>query len=279
MGQAGVASAIGAEALLWNPALIARARREVSLNTVSGVELPQSDLGVAFVYPIRGALTVAFSWRYLNNGEQEAAQDPDHPTGTFVTTSSTYGATFAAPFGNRWAAGVALKALRINFNCTGTCPNEPDNPPLAGAVDIGGQFRATTDSLITIGASLRNLGPPLQYRDSPQADPLPARLEVGVEIAPRLTQFPTVRVRGDVDIVTRISGGGGPGFRFGGEVSWLERYHGRAGFVLDGPYGTGPSVGAGGSFARWRIDFAQFLSDLSEASGAKPTYLSFRYVF
>jgi hypothetical protein len=141
------------------------------------------------------------------------------------------------------------------------------------------QYILTKDSLITIGAAVRNVGLPLQFNDSPQADPLPSRIAVGAEFAPKLSQYPTVRVRGGTEVVARPSGVGGLGLRVGGEVSWLERYHGRAGYALNGATGSGPTVGAGASFARWRIDFAQFFSDNAAESGSKPTYLSFRYLF
>src|SRR6478736_710469 len=49
MGQTAAATATGAEALWWNPALVSRGPRELSLGFVSNVQLPESDLSLAFV--------------------------------------------------------------------------------------------------------------------------------------------------------------------------------------------------------------------------------------
>jgi len=278
MGQAAAASASGSEALWWNPAGIARTPREVSLGFVSNVLLPKSDLSLAFVYPIPGVMSVALSLRYLNTGEQEATVDPNGQVGTFVNRDNVVTATFAAPFGDRLAVGINLKVLTVSFDCTGQCSTAPGKP-LTGALDVGGRYVVTKDSSLSLGLSVRNVGLPLQINDSPQADPLPGRADVGIEFAPRLPQYPDVRLRVAADVVTRLSGEGAPGYRIGGELSWLGQYHGRVGYVVDGPTGSGPSFGAGVSRGRWRADFAQFVSDVSAESGQKPTYFTLRYVF
>ena len=55
----------------------------------------------------------------------------------------------------------------------------------------------------------------------------------------------------------------------------------RAGrLCVNGPTGSGPTFGVGRRrTARWRVDFAQFVSDFDTGVGDKPTYLSLRYVF
>jgi hypothetical protein len=78
--------------------------------------------------------------------------------------------------------------------------------------------------------------------------------------------------------VSYVSGGTSPGFRVGGEFSWLERYEARAGYVASGPTGSGPTFGFGISTGRLQIDIAQMLSDLA-LSGSTPTFLTLRYRF
>ena len=120
-----------------------------------------------------------------------------------------------------------------------------------------------------IGATIRNVGLPLQINDSPQADALPSRADVGIQFTPRMPAYPNLGVHVDADVVTRLTGVGGPGVRVGGELSWARMYHARAGYVINnGPSGSsGPTIGAGASVARWRLDFAQFLSDLGTGAG------------
>jgi hypothetical protein len=279
LGTAVVASATGGEAVWWNPALIARSPREIVTGIVSGVQPTEGDLSAVGVYTIPHVLSVALAFRYVNYGKQEATFDPFGGTGAFVNTTYIVSTTFAAPFGNRFSVGTTLKLLRVNFDCTGSCPNQPQNDPLTGAVDIGAQFIARRDSVLTFGAALRNVGSKIQFNDSPQADPLPGRLDVGFEFAPRLQQYPGLGIRASASVVSRIVSDSGPGFRFGTEVSWMNQYFGRVGYVKSGPAGSGPSIGAGLARGRWRIDFAEFLSDISASVGARPTYISLRYLF
>jgi hypothetical protein len=158
-------------------------------------------------------------------------------------------------------------------------PNSPPGKPVSGGVDVGGQYIVTKDSLIVIGAVVRNLGIPLQINDAPQADPLPSRVDAGLQFKPRLKDYPDVGIRIATDAVSRLSGDGGFGYRFGGELSWMNLYHARVGYIVNGETGSGPTFGVGASYARWRIDFAQFSSDIASGTGQKPTFLSVRYVF
>lgn len=280
LGQAVVASARGSEAIWWNPALVARSSREFSINSVSGMPPAETDLSITALYSLPHVMTVGLTARYFNYGPLPASELTDtSQTGSFVAPAYVIAATFAAPFGNRLAVGTTVKLLTLPFDCTGTCPNRPQSSPVTGAVDIGVQYIGTKDSLFTIGAAVRTVGLPLQFNDAPQADELPGRIDIGVEIAPKFANYPGLSVRGSASVVTRVFENSGPGFRAGVEASWLNQVFGRAGYVKDGPTGSGPSIGGGIARGRWHLDFAQFLSETSSAVGLKPTYVSLRYSF
>lgn len=278
MGQAAVATVMGSEALYWNPAGVARSSRELSFGFVTNVPLPVSDLSVGFVLPVPRVITFALSVRYFNYGLQPSVDSLGNERGSFYPWSTTLTATFAAPFGDRLNVGVNLKAIGFGFSCTGIC-DLPAGTPLTGAIDAGAQYSVRKDSLILLGLAVRNLGLPLQFNDSPQADPLPGRIDAGIAILTKPAQSPGVRLLVAADAVTRLNGEGGVGFRVGGEASWLSQYFGRLGYVVEGPNGSGPSFGVGVARGRWRADFAQFLSDAGGIGGTKPTYLTLRYVF
>jgi hypothetical protein len=281
MGQAAVASAVGGDGLWWNPAVIARGPREASLDigrtfaTTDG----GADAGGGIIFPVRGVGAFGLSVRYVNEGQSAATDSSGNQVGTFSNVATIVAGTFAAPFGDRFAAGLTLKLLQLAYPCTGVC-NTPTTPPRAGALDLGGQYLVRKDSLVTLGAAVRSLGPKLQVNDSPQADPLPSRFDAGVMIAPRFAALPPeARVRLTADVVTRIAAGGGPGYRFGGEISWLERIQVRAGYVVNGPTGSGPTLGLGFATGRLQIDFAQARTDFGSDTGTQPTFLSLRYAF
>lgn len=276
MGQAVVASATGSEALWWNPALVARGPREVGLNLVSGQLTGSTDVSVATVWPVRNAFSIGLSVRYISDGQSQGVQD-DIETGSFVPSTRMLGATFSAPFGDRFAAGLTLKLLSMDFSATGQVPNVPNTPPITGAIDAGVQYIFTKDSLLIAGASLLNFGLPLQINDSPQADAVPTRIDVGLQFSPRFRDYPQARLRLAGDVVSRPNGEGGLGLRTGGELSWMDIYHARAGYTVQGPNGTGPSLGGGVSYLRWRLDFAQFTE--TSGAGTKLTFVSVRYVF
>ena len=131
-----------------------------------------------------------------------------------------------------------FKVLAVGFDCTGQC-NTTSSTPFTGALDFGGQYIFTRDSLVTVGLSVRNIGLPLQVNDSPQSDALPRRLDFGLAYSPRFADYPDARLTVAADFVSRLGEGGGSGFRFGSEVSWLNQYYGRAGYVVTGPNSSG----------------------------------------
>lgn len=281
MGQAAVAIGTGTEALWWNPALVARGPREVGLHITQTLATQTgTDAAVAVIYPVPRVGTVAISVRYLNYGEQPAVDSAtNQQTGTFAQTSMIAAATFAAPFGSRLALGVTAKLLRISFPCTGTCSTTSASPE-TGALDIGAQYFLTKDSLFTIGAAVRTLGFKLQINDAPQADALATRVDLGLGVAPKLSSLPAeVRLRGEADVITAAVGGGSPGLGIGAEAAYQERYQARAGYVVNGPMGSGFTVGLGLSTGKLRIDFARMASGIQQQSGVTPTYLSLRYLF
>src|SRR5262249_53759988 len=157
---------------------------------------------------------VGLSLRYLNYGEQDATDSTQQLTGKFAQTGTIVAATFAAPFGDRFALGLTAKLLRIGFPCTGDCSFTIGNAtsPQTGALDLGAQYLVTDDSLLALGAAVRNVGFKLQVNDTPQADELPGRLYFGVAAAPKWSQLPKdVRVRAAADLVWRLSGIASPG--------------------------------------------------------------------
>lgn len=283
MGQAVAAAATGADALWWNPALIVGAGRQVGMN-IGKLLAISTDAGASVIIPFRRAFTVGLGVRYIDEGQEDATFfDPNAPTGTFDISTVVVAASFAAPFGDRFAAGFTAKVLRVNFACTGACnTNAPGGTPSTQALDLGAQYYVFKDSSLSVGATVRDAGFRLQINDAPQADPLPTRFEAGVLYRPRFAQLPAdQRVLAAADIVTRTSGGGAPGFRIGGEWSWQERVEARLGYLVNGPIAaqSGATIGAGFAAGKWQIDVAQLLIDSGGLGGGPPTFISLRYAF
>src|SRR5581483_62837 len=135
-------------AVWWNPALISRGPREVGLQITSkSTATTDADVAGTVLYSVRGVGAVALSVRYVNEGAEQAASGPEGgATGTFVPTTTVIAASFAAPFGDRFAFGFTAKILRTDLSCTGTCTQQT-GVPLTSAVDLGGQYFVTKDSV------------------------------------------------------------------------------------------------------------------------------------
>jgi hypothetical protein len=283
MGEATVALSNGSEGMWWNPALISRGPREASLhigNTFASAD-GGADFAASVLFPVRGVGAFGLGIRSLISGPIDAIDTSGAlQTGTFQERTNIIVATFSAPFGDRLSAGVSLKYLQLSLPCTGTCDLLTSNPK-TGAVDLGMQYVVLADSTIMLGAALRTIGPKLQFNDSPQADPLPSVLDVGIAFVPHVASWPKeVRVRGAADIVSQVSGGSSsPGYRVGAEISYFDRLVARGGYILNSPTGSGPTLGLGFSTGRLQIDFSQARSDQNSATGKQPSYLSLSYSF
>lgn len=278
MGEAGVIAAVGSDAVWWNPALISRGPREATLQLTSKATVADADAAGTVIYPVRGVGAFAITARYVNEGSQEATDQQGNPTGTFVRTAEVLAATFAAPFGDQFAFGFTAKMSFEAAPCSGSC-NLQTGTPQTSALDLGAQYFLTRDSVVAIGAAVRNIGFNLQVHDAPQADQLPERAEAGIEYAPKIAALPKeARVRAAADVVSRLDDGQALGYRFGAELSWMERYQARVGYMVNGPTGSGATLGFGFNTGRLQLDFAQELTDLG-GLGARPTFITLRYLF
>ena len=276
MGQAVAASAAGSEALWWNPALIARAQREVGVHAAK-IFTVDADATGAILIPVQRVGTFGLGIRYLNEGSQTSTTTADGQEGTFTTTALILGATFASQITSRLALGLTYKLFRRSLDCTGACT--PTQASQTFAVDLGALYAVSKDSSVAMGFALTNAGPKLQVNDASQADALPVRADFGISLAPRLDQLPKeARIRAAADLITQLSGGSAPGFHIGAELSWVERYQARGGYVINGPLGSGPTFGLGFSTGKLQIDLARVLLN-SVSTADSPSYLSLRYLF
>ena len=281
LGQAIAARGVGADALWWNPALIARGPREVAFNVAQLANGSiTADASSAIVWPVPRVGAFALSVRYLNYGDFTATDKQTGAIiGSFQHTAVIVAGTFSAPFGDRFAGGLTLKLLELASPCTGSCDPTSSGEPRTAALDFGAQYFLTADSLISVGASTLNIGLPLQVKDAPQADQLPSRVIFGAAVAPKFSQMPKgAHMHAEVDMIKALSSGG-PGFLLGAEFAWMDQYAARVGYQHDGPTsGVGPTFGLGFATGKLHIDFSQMFTDANTGLG-KPTFLSIRYVF
>lgn len=281
LGQAVVARRDGPEALWWNPSALATAtRRELSIHHSQDFFATGDALTLILPSTLLGVFAIAADLQ--NYGEQENTTDPTlPPTGTILTRSFVLSASYATSIGNRASTGVAFKVVQMRVDCTGPC-DFPNEVAQTFAIDAGAQLDVGRSRRVTLGASVRNMGLALQVQDSPQADPLPTRVQVGV-----LYRYPLPeRYATDAELNMSVDAIDGlnidsPLPRVGAEFVWQKRAFVRGGYVFDSAESEagGPTLGLGFSRNNLVLDLARVFTGFSADAGQAPTFLSLRFAF
>ena len=278
LGQATMALDGTTESVWWNPSALARMR-----GTSAAIHHSQSIGGtadaVAVVANSRSLGSFGVSASLRDFGATTGADDSGTEGGTILPRSLIYAATYAASV-DRLSVGLSYKLVQWRLDCTGPCPGDTGVLSSTSALDAGAQFSLDPVLPVRIGASVRNVGLRVQVHDEQQSDPLPSRLQAGMEwrvnALKALAAGAELLVSADmVSDMRRID----PSPRVGAELGWHRRIHLRGGYASrDAGFG-GPSIGVGYDTGNFAIDFARLFDEVSSATGAEPTYLSVRYRF
>lgn len=279
MGDAAAAMSGTADAVWWNPAGLATAKRfELSLNHSQSIIGSSDALVVAMASPIG---VTALSANVLDYGGGEATGPDSIPSGSLFPRNVSLGLTHAVRIGRDIRAGVTYKLAQFRFDCSGECPSLPTVLASTSAFDLGVQYDLPTRLPVRLGAALRNLGVKLRDADVPAAD-LPARLQLGAAIDYRIPRAvaENARVSLAADLIDELRIRN-PLPRLGAEFAWDDAVFVRGGYVLEarGTESGGASLGIGFALRRLTIDFARNFSGLSADAGEPPAYLALRIRF
>ena len=278
LGQATMGLDGTTESVWGNPSGLARMR-----GTTAAIHHSQSIGGTADAVAVvahsklLGSFGVSASLRDF--GPTLSSDETGTEGGTILSRSLIYAASYAASV-ERLNVGLSYKLLQWRVDCTGPCTGENGVLASTTALDAGAQY--SLDPLIPIrfGASVRNVGMPMQVRDEEQADDLPSRLQAGVEVrVPGIdAMVGDTELRVSADMVSELRRMD-PSPRLGAELAWQRKIHIRGGYASrDAGFG-GPSVGVGYETGNLAIDFARLFNEVSSTTTAEPTYLSVRYRF
>ena len=282
MGQAVVAAAPGSEAVWWNPAGLARLEKREAAIHHSATFVATGD-AISLVIPSSLLGVITASVNILDFGTQQLTDEvTGQPFGSLTVRNIVYAASYATPVGSRLNAGLTYKLVQLRFDCSPSC-GDVRSVASTSALDAGVQYELRGLAPVTVGVALRNFGPRLQVRDSPQADNLPTRLHVGlryhVAMLDRYSKDTDVFLSGDV---IGPVGFDDPTALIGAEIGWRERVHLRGGYVFEPPAragASGPSIGFGLVAGDLVLDIARVFEGLSADAGKAPTYFSLRLLF
>jgi hypothetical protein len=280
LAHAVVARRDGSEGLWWNTAALAVAdRREVAIHHSQDFFATGDALTLIIPSSLLGVFAIAADLQ--NYGEQENTTDPTLPsTGTVLTRSFVLSASYAASIGNRATTGVAFKVVQMRVDCTGPC-DFPNEVAQTFAIDAGAQVEIGGSRRVTFGAAVRNMGLALQVQDSPQSDPLPTRVQLGLAyrypLPERYANDAELNLTADVIDGLHIEH---PAPRVGAEFVWQKRAFVRGGYVFESDAEAGgPTLGLGFSRNNLVIDLARVFTGFSADAGQAPTFLSLRFAF
>jgi hypothetical protein len=281
MGQAVAARRDGTESIWWNPAAIASIdSRQVAIHHSQDF-FAKGD-AIALVVPSRRLGVVAIAADIQNYGEQENTVGPGMPsTGTILPRSFVLSALYATSIGTSLRTGLAFKVVQLRLDCTGPC-DLPTSVAQTVALDAGTQYDFGADGRFSLGVSVRNLGLRLQVEDSPQADPLPSRVTLGLAyrypVPAQYAEDVELSFSADLTDGLRI---GSPLPRFGAELIWQKRAFVRGGYVFESANSEagGPALGLGLVARNLDIDIARVFTGFSADAGQAPTFLSLRFHF
>ncbi len=280
-GEAIVADTMGADGAWWNPAALA-AMSKSELAVYGSQTIVANGAGLTFAKPSRLLGTLAFSASVLDFGDQSVTDEfSGVPIGTVSTRNWVAMVSYATSVGERLRLGLGYKYVRLAFTCSGLCGAVPQFIGTTSALDLGAQYVVPSKLPITLGATLRHLGPDLQVKDAEQADPLPRTWQVGASTRIPVTALDSAGA--SLDLLTDVLGStafADPSFRIGLVLGYEGRYFLRGGYtVLEGE-GGGPSIG-GSIYVSdgLAVEIARRFDGLSAQVGQPPTYVSLRFVF
>lgn len=118
---------------------LAWSTRSVASDHGKSTAAAEADVAGTVIYGVAGVGSVALNVRYINEGFEQGADSAGNLNGTFVRIVSIVGATFAAPFGDRFDFGFTAKIIREGLDCSGSC-NGATAPPLRSALDLGARY-------------------------------------------------------------------------------------------------------------------------------------------
>ena len=283
LGQAAAAAGGTTEAIFWNPAgLAALPRGEFAVHHFNAFFGAGDAIALALRSPRLG--TVAVAAYVVDYGDMELTPPDGGPVslGRITPRNIALALSYGTDVGAGAAIGVTYKLVQFRVDCSGDCANVPAAVGTTHAVDVGLRY-APAALPIVLGASVRNLGFPLQVQNSAQADPLPTRLSVGVA-------YEVVRTRDgdaerfDVRVLADVQGSVGRGgfspvTLVGVESGVGDLVRLRGGYAFTESAAKGPSIGLGMALGSLAIDLARVFFASDDLGEKEPFHVSFRATF
>jgi hypothetical protein len=276
LGQAAVANTGSGELAFWNPAGLAALRQSelglhhantfVSNNTVVSAHVMSRDLGV-----------IGIAGYLVDFGSQVVTRPTGQPAGRISLKNLELLASYATVIAGSLSVGLNYKLIQFRHDCSGDCALFPSVTGTTHGLDVGMQYAFGATDALRLGAAVQHAGFPLQLENRDQADPLPARVQMGAAYRlqlPRVEGTEATSVQVLVDLHEAWGSYRDPDLRVGAELTYGESVQLRGGYAWLQSESRGASIGAGFRLGRAVLDFARVF--YATGTFDEPVHLSLR---
>lgn len=265
----------GADVLFVNPAGLAEMERDEFRVHTSQTELVTAT-AFSLAIGIRGAGTLAVTYRLLDLGESETAEGPGGVTGVLRLLDHVLITSFAAVMAPGLSAGVSYKLYQSRQDCQGACTTHVGT---THGVDMGVQYHPRLWPALQLGASVTNVGTALQIINAEQADPMPARIRAGAayELMHHFMTDSTTALWATVDVTASWRDRVEPVLAAGVELELDRTIFVRGGYSTGTGYNAGAAVGVGLRYDRFDVGIAKTFA--SGSGGEDPYQITFAIGF
>lgn len=257
LGGAYTALATDSNALLYNPAGLARVRASEAtfMHNQYAQGVGQQYIGAAF----KSGLGLQFNYASLGDVPRTTISNPGGTGSRLNVSDSSLGAGYGRALSPDLAVGGGVKYLTESLG---------DSTVNGYALDLGALYRMPDLKHLTLGGSLLNLGPPVRYASAKES--LPTTLRLGAAYALSLPH-------NEVTLALDLTKGRLDKVRmgFGAETVIDGQFAVRAGFTTRQEAGLGLALGLGWIGRRIGADYA--LVPLGELGNAHRISLTVRW--
>jgi Type IX secretion system protein PorV len=197
MGDVGVATSADANSAYWNAGKLAFIENGygVSASYTPWLGKIINDMSIFYLsgfYKIGREQTVAASMKYFDLGEIQFKDVNNNDLGRFNPREFAFDVTYSRMLTEQLAIGGALRYIHSNLTGALTTGNIDARPGNSVAVDLGIYYTkpfVSTNSTLSLGAAITNLGAKISYSDANNRDFIPTNLRMGgaykIEVDPK----------------------------------------------------------------------------------------------
>ncbi|MFY0626072.1 MAG: type IX secretion system outer membrane channel protein PorV [Reichenbachiella sp.] len=196
MGDVGVATSADANSVHWNNGKLAFIENNYGFSMSYSPWLGNivDDMALYYLsgyYKIDRVQTVAVSMRYFDLGSIQLTDGNNQPLGIENPKEFAFDATYSRKLSENF--GIGVTARYINSNLIGAVGGQ-GKVGQSVAVDIGTYYTkdivlGATNSNLSFGANISNIGQKVTYTDDSQEDFIPINLRLGTALKMELDPF------------------------------------------------------------------------------------------